>query len=721
MISNWSSVRFDSFLGHRYFVLFQQAVLPVLRLVHLVDGFVGVLDDMEPVDDLRGVGQVLADTLGESSAHVARDQPHAVRVAVVVHEIPCEPFDGMRVLARRHADHVALRQVGGHGDAPVAPAAGLVDAYRLHARVVPVRHRLVHVMADEAPQAGVVLADLYGDVRDRLAFRQFHDHRLEQERGPTARTRPRHRHGPHVFVFNKELLIRGGDVFLDSPTGRRTPLMARYGREQRGRAVDLYVRYERCAADVIRELGHPGKGALLSWYADRLEEERTRGGDAQEEAPDGRREESRRGDYGVGKHADVRIRASGHGGSGGHAGSMEARLARLQARLDELDADVERQRREKKELDIEIAIRKGTLELLGKEPGTDPENPASREKTILVKQTSERLGVTAGSLLPAVGVARGTYHYQPDAMKRPDKDAPLLELVREAFENSERRYGYKRIHLEPESMGIRVSAKRIMRLMTKNGLKPSFKSAKRYGSYKGELTKAPANLADGDFHAERPNMPWVTDLTEFSIPAGKACPSPVIDCHDGMPVAWTIGTSPDSALANGMLADACSTLKDGEKPIIHSDHGCRYRWPGWIRIRKDDDLTRSTGAKGCSPDNAAAEGFLGRPRQEFFHKRSFAGVSMDGFINMLDDYMVRYRDKRIKTESGHGHHGPSTQTRSYGMIGGDGINDESNKTAPSPSSEGASNGTRTRKPKRSILSRLRIPISPWRPAGFSPA
>ena len=32
----------------------------------------------------------------------------------------------------------------------------------------------------------------------------------------------------------------------------------------------------------------------------------------------------------------------------------------------------------------------------------------------------------------------------------------------------------------------------------------------------------------------------------------------------------------------------------------------------------------------------------------------------------------------------HEHHGPSTQTRSCGMIGGDGINDESNKTAPPP-------------------------------------
>lgn len=46
------------------------------------------------------------------------------------------------------------------------------------------------------------------------------------------------------------------------------------------------------------------------------------------------------------------------------------------------------------------------------------------------------------------------------------------------------------------------------------------------------------------------------------------------------------------------------------------------------------------------------EALRGRPRQEFFHRRSFAGVSMDGFVGMLDDYMVWYRDRRIKTEFG---------------------------------------------------------------------
>ena len=134
--------------------------------------------------------------------------------------------------------------------------------------------------------------------------------------------------------------------------------------------------------------------------------------------------------------------------------SMEKRLAEMQARLDELDGDVERQRREKKELNIEIAIRKGALELLGKEPGTDPENPTSQEKTILVKTVSETMHVTARSLLSAVGIARSTYHYQVNAMKRPDKDTSLLELVREAFENSKRRYGYKWIRLELKSMGV---------------------------------------------------------------------------------------------------------------------------------------------------------------------------------------------------------------------------------------------------------------------------
>ena len=112
------------------------------------------------------------------------------------------------------------------------------------------------------------------------------------------------------------------------------------------------------------------------------------------------------------------------------------------------------------------------------------------------------------------------------------------ELGGEALEYGRRRCGYKRVHLGLESVGVRVSARRGMRLMTPHGPGPPFKSAKRYGSYKGELAKAPKNPVDRDFYAKAPNRLWVTALTEFSISAVKAYLSPVIDRPDGMPVPW---------------------------------------------------------------------------------------------------------------------------------------------------------------------------------------
>jgi len=81
--------------------------------------------------------------------------------------------------------------------------------------------------------------------------------------------------------------------------------------------------------------------------------------------------------------------------------------------------------------------------------------------------------------------------------------------------------------------------------------------------------------------------------------------SPIIDCFDGMVVSWTIGTSPDAELVNTMLDEAILHLSGDEHPIIHSDSGCHYRWPGWISRMEDAGLTRSMSKKGYSPDNSA--------------------------------------------------------------------------------------------------------------------
>ena len=116
---------------------------------------------------------------------------------------------------------------------------------------------------------------------------------------------------------------------------------------------------------------------------------------------------------------------------------------------------------------------------------------------------------------------------------------------------------------------------------------------KRFSSYQGEISPDVPNLLQRNFHADRPNQKWLTDITEFSIPSGKVYLSPVIDCLDGLPVAWTVGTHPDEQLVNEMLLKATAQLKPGQHPIIHSDRGAHYRWTKWIA------LTESAGFRDC--------------------------------------------------------------------------------------------------------------------------
>ena len=200
-----------------------------------------------------------------------------------------------------------------------------------------------------------------------------------------------------------------------------------------------------------------------------------------------------------------------------------------------------------------------------------------------------------------------------------------------------------------ESDPLVVSEKGVRRIMREGAMRPVYlKRPKRWSSYAGEIGEALANLVGRDFHADAPNMLWVTDVTQSTMDGYKRRLSPVVDRFDGMVVSWTLSRSPNADMANRMLLDAVATLRDGEHPIIHSDRGCHYRWDEWIRICEEHGLIRSMSAKGCSPDNAAAEGFFGRLKNELFYGRDWRGVGYEEFRERLAAYLTHYNETRIK-------------------------------------------------------------------------
>ena len=302
-----------------------------------------------------------------------------------------------------------------------------------------------------------------------------------------------------------------------------------------------------------------------------------------------------------------------------------------------------------RKLELRKAILEGTAELLGKDPGVDPNMLTNREKALLANSLGPAHRLE--DLLSELDMSKSSYQYQAEAMKKPDKYADLRARVAGIFAANDGRYGYRRIHLDLRNEGVKVSEKVVARPMRDLGLTAKRDKRRKYGSCKGELSAAPENPVKRDCHSDAPNMLRPTDITEFRISAGKVYLSPIVDCFDGMVVSWTMPGSPSAELANSML-DAAATLSDGEHQIGHSDRGCHYRWPGWIERCEKYGIARSMSRKGCSPDNSAYEGFFGRLKVELFYGRSRAGWSIDDFMNAVDDYIHWCNERRIKLSLG---------------------------------------------------------------------
>ncbi len=454
-----------------------------------------------------------------------------------------------------------------------------------------------------------------------------------------------------LYAWYDEYLANNGDI---PPSEKRR----RYTAEQKRVAVDHFFEHGRCLARTMRALGYPSRELLAAWI-DELEPGRRP-----------RRADTIRIPAEIKERAvvDLITRKGSAKEISDDPGVERATLHNWKRRLldeevpckmarkpddrtiEELEGYAESLRRDIDRLEFRRAILEGTVELLGKDRSVDPRMLANREKAILVEslRPAHRLNV----LLEAVGMAKNSYLYQKKAIARPNRYADLRIRITEIFHENDGRYGYRRIHAALRRDGIVVSEKVVCRIMKDEHLIAKRLVKRKYSSCKGEISEAPENVVGRDFHADAPNALWLTDITEFSIPAGKVYLSPIIDCFDGMCIAWSQSISPNAELVNTMPDATASKLSEDERPIGHSDRGCHYRWPGWIERCERYGIVRSMSKKGCSPDNAAMEGFFGRLKVEFFYGRDWSGWSIDGFMDALDEYIRWYNEKRIKISLG---------------------------------------------------------------------
>ena len=250
-------------------------------------------------------------------------------------------------------------------------------------------------------------------------------------------------------------------------------------------------------------------------------------------------------------------------------------------------------------------------------------------------------------LLENAQLPRATFYYHLKKLNRTDKYEVAKAEITAIYHENKGRYGYRRIKTELCSRNIFLNHKTVQRLMKELGLVCRVRM-KKYRSYKGEVGKIAPNLLNRDFHADRPNQKWVTDVTEISLFGEKLYLSPILDLHSSDLVSYTISDRPVLSMVTTMLEKAFEKIPNGTNLILHSDQGWQYQHKQYQRMLQEKGIRQSMSRKGNCLDNAVIENFFGLLKSELLYLQEFD--SMEHFKQELITYLDYYNNHRIKAK-----------------------------------------------------------------------
>ncbi len=206
--------------------------------------------------------------------------------------------------------------------------------------------------------------------------------------------------------------------------------------------------------------------------------------------------------------------------------------------------------------------------------------------------------------------------------KRALEDAWLLERIKAIHKRSKGTYGVPRIHAELQDQEIKVSRKRIARLMSEAGLEGVTRRRWVRTTDRNEKARPAPDLVDRAFVAKGPDQLWVADITYVPTWTGFLFLAVVLDVWSRRVVGWAMETHLRAELVLQAL-DMALEQRRPEGVIHHSDQGCQYTSLAFGRRCEQMGVRPSMGSVGDAYDNAMAESFFATLETELIDRHSF--------------------------------------------------------------------------------------------------
>ena len=152
-----------------------------------------------------------------------------------------------------------------------------------------------------------------------------------------------------------------------------------------------------------------------------------------------------------------------------------------------------------------------------------------------------------------------------------------------------------------------------------------------------------------DFHAERPNQKWVTDISYIKPGQGVLYLSVIRDLYDNSIVAYKTGTEQNVNFVLSTIRAAKRKEKVTAELQLHSDQGFQYTSQAYYSLTKSYHITPSMSRRGKPYDNALAENFFSILNTECIYRAKIHTYEKARLL--IGAYIQFYNNERIQLKT----------------------------------------------------------------------
>ena len=229
------------------------------------------------------------------------------------------------------------------------------------------------------------------------------------------------------------------------------------------------------------------------------------------------------------------------------------------------------------------------------------------------------------SLCRTLEVSRSGYY---EWLSRPpsaqaDADQEVQDKIQRYFAQGRGTYGTRRIKYLLAQEGLRVSRRRIGRVLHQAGLHCKTRRKFKAPTAAGQAQTVAPNQLNREFTVPTPNTVYVGDITYLPTGEGWLYLAVVLDLCSRAVVGWSMANHMRAELVIQALTMATYQRQPAAGLIMHTDRGSQYGADSYRQFLTQHGIQPSMSRKGNGWDNAVAE--------SFFHTLKTELISLEDF------------------------------------------------------------------------------------------